>query len=463
MAISQESYAQAQLLFVAYYGRPADPNGLEYWAGRIEADGVGHILNAFGTSEEYDARFGSLSNNQLINNLYNQLFGRDAEVAGLQYYSNLLTSGDKTLAEIAYEIAGGAQGDDATALQNKLAVANQFTASIDTAAEVLAYEGNDAADAARDFLATVDDTNPTADVDGFLDTLVNPPVAGETIVLTTGQDIVTGTAGDDDIRATQDTLQNGDDLDGGAGSDQLSLAVAQGSGAFFTAPNLSNIEKIQVNGPNLLGSDSITFDLSNSDGYNTLESFQTTQGGLPSATQNQMATLATATVTFRDIQNVNGTDIRIIDTNLNHLYTYDTNAYESLFGGNDDVVDIYLQQVDGSTITLENVTSVQNTPGGGQRSHVDRVNITSDERAQVNVTPDNYVWELNVGPVFEELFIDGNANLEIEKFLDESVKLVDATELNADLALDLLAQGNRFSTNGDPLDLLTVKGAQGDD
>ncbi|MGO2132608.1 MAG: DUF4214 domain-containing protein [Halomonas sp.] len=464
MATSQESLNQAQLLYVAYYGRPADPEGLQYWAGVIEANGIDSVMNTFGTSAEFDDMFGGLSSSQLINNLYEQLFNRSADLPGLQFYTGVLNSGSKTLAEIAYEIANGAQNDDKVALDNKLAVADEFTAGLSTTEAVLAYQGNAASEAGRDFLATIDQNTVVADVDvgSVIGSLVSAPVVGEDYVLTTGQDILTGTPDNDTFFATQATLQNGDSLNGAGGDDTLDLSVAQGVGAFVTAPTLSNIEKIQVNGPNLLGSDSITFDLSNSDGYNTLESYQTTQGGLPSAAQDQSATLATATVTFRDIQNVNGTDLRIIDTNLNHTLSYDTNAYESLLGGDDDVVDLYLQEVDGSTITLQNVTGIQNTPGGALRSHVDQVNITSDERTQVNVTPDNYVWELNVGPVFNELFIDGNANLEIEKFLDEGVKLVDATELNADLALDLLGHG-AITANRALIDPLVVLGAQGDD
>src|SRR5690554_2185741 len=237
---TQESLNQAQLLYVAYYGRPADPQGQQYWAERIDAEGVGHILNAFGTSAEYENAFGNLSNAQLVNNLYNQLFGRDAEPAGLQFYVGLLSSGEKTLAEIAYEIAGGAQGDDAVALQNKLDVADAFTAGLDTTQEIIAYEGNAAAASARDFLAGVDsDTIVTdVDVDGFINFLVTgddgQPVTGDTIRLTTGEDVKTGTAGDDIFNARlgtdgagreANTLNSADVLDGAGGTNTLNAQL----------------------------------------------------------------------------------------------------------------------------------------------------------------------------------------------------------------------------------------------
>ena len=37
------------------------------------------------TRPEYQSRFGGLPNNQLVNNIYVQLFNRDAEEAGLNW------------------------------------------------------------------------------------------------------------------------------------------------------------------------------------------------------------------------------------------------------------------------------------------------------------------------------------------------------------------------------------------
>src|SRR5690554_6060691 len=125
---TQETLNQVQQLYVAYYGRPADAAGLAFWADELEANGgdVSVIINDFGNSAEFEARFGDLSNEELVNNLYQQLFGRDADAEGLAFYTGHLESGDLTLAQIASEIAGGAQdnedGDnDLTTLNNKVA------------------------------------------------------------------------------------------------------------------------------------------------------------------------------------------------------------------------------------------------------------------------------------------------------------------------------------------------------
>lgn len=171
---TQANLELVQKLYVAYYGRPADPAGQQFWAEEIEAKGLDVAINEFGNSAEFDARFGDLSNEELVNNLYQQLFGRDAEAEGLEFYTDLLESGEKTLAEIALTIADGAQNGDLATLNNKLAVSQGFTDALDTNAELFAYQGNAAADFARDFLNGVNEnTDPASvDVDAVLAELV---------------------------------------------------------------------------------------------------------------------------------------------------------------------------------------------------------------------------------------------------------------------------------------------------
>src|SRR5690606_12984281 len=120
-------------------------------------------------------------------------------------------------------------------------------------------------------------------------------------------------------------------------------------------------------------------------------------------------------VAFYDIQNVNGTDIRIIDTNVDHEFTYDTNAYLTLGGGNDDVVDLYLQEVGDTSIESGPVVAFGNgRPYEYGQSDVDRINITSASRTQQNTTSANILEDLRVGDVLNEVYIGGDADLEVE-------------------------------------------------
>jgi plasmid stability protein len=131
---TQQSLDTVQSLYVAYYGRPADPAGLQYWAERLEAnDGnLSEIINAFGNSPEYTANLGNLDTAAQINSLYQQLFGRDAEDEGRDFYTNMLNSGEKTLAEIALTIREAAQGSDRNTFEGCTAIANAFTRELDT-------------------------------------------------------------------------------------------------------------------------------------------------------------------------------------------------------------------------------------------------------------------------------------------------------------------------------------------
>ncbi len=128
---------QVQKMYVAYYGRPGDPGGLNWWAGKLENAGgaLSEIIDNFGNSLEYVERFGSMDNAALINNIFVQLLGRDADTAGLDWYVGKLESGDPdwSLASIALRIADGVQEgtDDSALVANRMAVANAFTLAVE--------------------------------------------------------------------------------------------------------------------------------------------------------------------------------------------------------------------------------------------------------------------------------------------------------------------------------------------
>ncbi|MCY4514956.1 MAG: DUF4214 domain-containing protein [Candidatus Tectomicrobia bacterium] len=108
---------EAQIIqnaYLAYYGRPADPAGLDYWAGRLkDADGnLGEIIAAFGTSAEFTDRFGQLENTELVNAIYQRLLKRDADPSGLEFYLDQLESGEKDLGSIALDIFNGVKQTD---------------------------------------------------------------------------------------------------------------------------------------------------------------------------------------------------------------------------------------------------------------------------------------------------------------------------------------------------------------
>ena len=153
---------------MAYYGRPGDAGGLDFWAGKLEGvDGnLKEIINEFGTSMEFTERFGDLDDKELVNNIFLQLFGRDADSGGLNFYVNALREGRFTLASLALNVADGTQDLDELIKFNKLRAANTFSeAYVEAGADYGEFQIDDA----KLWLGEVDSTD--ASVTAALDRL----------------------------------------------------------------------------------------------------------------------------------------------------------------------------------------------------------------------------------------------------------------------------------------------------
>ncbi len=180
---SQVSIDRIQQMYIAYYGRPADPDGLEYWADRLDEAGgsLEAIVNSFGTSAEFTERYGDLGFADLVNNLYQQAFDRSPEQDGLDFYVDRLNKNEASLADIAVQILDGAQNDHLAIISNKLSVAAAFTAKVEE--ENLDYSGNEAAEAAKAILGgvTADPASVTSVINDIDSTLADvlPPAGSD--------------------------------------------------------------------------------------------------------------------------------------------------------------------------------------------------------------------------------------------------------------------------------------------
>lgn len=153
--------AAIQGIYVALFGRPADPAGLAYWAGVTKngAD-LSEMLRVLPSLAEYTDQYAGKTPDQVITTVYQNLFGRAPDAEGLAFFKGQLASGAQSLATIAVNIMQGAQGDDKADVTAKVGAAELFTASLDTPGEIAAYNGAGAAALAKKFLDTVDKDKP---------------------------------------------------------------------------------------------------------------------------------------------------------------------------------------------------------------------------------------------------------------------------------------------------------------
>lgn len=148
--------ALVQKIYIAYYGRPADPAGQQFWATQIEATPGGRdaVINGFATSAEAEALFGGRTDTaDRITVLYQNILGREPDQPGLAYYKGEVDAGRLTLGKLALSILDGVQNSDTQVINNRVAISDAFTAQVQSNQQ--AYGGDAAAAVARSFLKSV--------------------------------------------------------------------------------------------------------------------------------------------------------------------------------------------------------------------------------------------------------------------------------------------------------------------
>jgi len=416
MAIADQ-ISTVQEFYISYYGRPGDPAGVQYWAERFDlSDNLDDVLAAFGASDEYTNNFGSLSNTELVENLYQQTFGRAADAEGLAFYVDLLDTEEATLGSIAKQIVDGATGDDVTILANKVTVAQTYTDAVTSLDST--YDADDIADA-QAILAAVDATvasvtaGNTAATDEVTDNVPPVVVPGETFTLTTGTETVTGTTGDDTIDAvssalsSERTLDTTDVVDGGDGVDALNVTMNTSFSGFVTDAGVSNVENI-----NLTNNTSIarTFDAT----------------GITGAT-NYTVDATEAAVNLKDLAEAVSIDLQ------NQAENTFTVNFNDVTGSTDDVVG---GTEDALTLTLTNNGTVEDTSTTATERKEVTATINDIEELTLDLVGDNVV-ALGANDA-TSITITGAGSLDMDT-VSTATKTVDASAAEGALTLDVSA------------------------
>ena len=92
---------EAYRLYKAAFDRESDDSGLGYWIAQLEnGSSLNGVANAFVASDEFQSLYGdSVTDEEFVNLLYNNVLDRNADAGGYTYWTNALHS-DLTRADV---------------------------------------------------------------------------------------------------------------------------------------------------------------------------------------------------------------------------------------------------------------------------------------------------------------------------------------------------------------------------
>lgn len=120
-------------LYIGYFGRAPEPEGLAFWEKALgEGFSIQEAARDFASQAETLTQYPYLKSpdsNDLgtfLTDVYNNLFGRAPDAAGLAFWTKAIEAG-LPIGTAIHDIVTGAQGDDITILENKVELALRWT------------------------------------------------------------------------------------------------------------------------------------------------------------------------------------------------------------------------------------------------------------------------------------------------------------------------------------------------
>ena len=434
---------QLQQQYIAYFGRPGDPAGIKYWLS--SSSGVSsarEFADKIYAQDEYKtSTVGTKSTEEQVNQIYLNLFGRTADADGLLYWTNQIEKGVLSLSNVAFDLIHAANNPleentaqgllDATALSNKTAAAEAYTAELEASTEaILAYQPEStspwktgtAFTSAVSFITGITQTAHTADeakssVTSM--TSASNAASGTSFTLTNdsnqvtgGADNFTGSTGNDTFLAVSDAaFDNGDVVNGGAGTDTLKTRFSL-NGNKVVNGGVTNVENVSVDlDDGATGAaQTLTFSV---DGFTGLSSLTAIDG---SSTAGSLDTLAFTNIAA-------GVTLGLTNGDANVIYNY---GFSDTSEG-DDTATLNINKGKASNVIIAGVETV-----------------TIDNTGKSTLT------ELNVD-LATKLVLTGSGKLTIND-LDSGVntvlKTVDASGSTGGVVLDGFIAGDVIVTGG---------------
>lgn len=219
---------QISAIYVGYYGRAADPNGLQYWIDQCQAwyqDGLDAGMSAeeaeqsalimvaqsFSDQSETAAMYPYLAYPDLADaedfvvSIYENLFNREPDADGLAYWSGELYSGNVNVGSFILAVIMGANGTDQAVITNRSDVSLYFASEF--ASQNGNWDGefdNDRADARAILEGVTDDPATVTEAMALADEVIAQDVMESESDGTTFEIVSESAAGADVMRITGD-------------------------------------------------------------------------------------------------------------------------------------------------------------------------------------------------------------------------------------------------------------------
>lgn len=132
-------------IYIGYFNRAPDPAGLNYWLGQLQS-GMTPVAIATSFSRQPEAsaayNFPGASPGQpdvggadaFLTSVYNNLFNRAPDAAGLAYWKSEIAAGKPT-GRLIIDIISGAQGGDKSVIDAKTAAAQAYASQLGAAGD----------------------------------------------------------------------------------------------------------------------------------------------------------------------------------------------------------------------------------------------------------------------------------------------------------------------------------------
>jgi len=171
--------AVVQELYMAYFGRPADPAGLTNFENALAAanaptdiqalvqaytsdPAIKSLIDTFGNSKESSTLYANSDTTSFVTAVFQNVLGRAPQSGGLNFWVNAIDNEGLTTSNAALSIMAGAlsnttaQGQlDAALIANRVSAAEAFDTALVAANAGSSYAGASAAASARAMLAAV--------------------------------------------------------------------------------------------------------------------------------------------------------------------------------------------------------------------------------------------------------------------------------------------------------------------